>query len=156
MDTETNGRYFGGMGRIAGVTTEEIERRLIGAAALVFARRGYDGAGIAEITSEAGLSSGAVYSRFGSKAELFAANSICFLNSFENGHAVAMTFLKYLPSVFDLLSINHKPLICNHHQRRGCSCKRPQLRFAEYSIANHHFPSVLHQLAQAESLSGTG
>lgn len=61
------------MGRIAGVTTEEIEQRLIGAAALVFARRGYDGASIAEITSEAGLSSGAVYSRFGSKAELFAA-----------------------------------------------------------------------------------
>jgi AcrR family transcriptional regulator len=61
------------MGRIAGVTTEQTEQRLIDAAAAVFARRGYDGASIAEITSEAGLSSGAVYSRFGSKAELFAA-----------------------------------------------------------------------------------
>ncbi len=61
------------MGRIAGVTAEQTEQRLIGAAAAVFARRGYDGASIAEITSEAGLSSGAVYSRFGSKAELFAA-----------------------------------------------------------------------------------
>jgi AcrR family transcriptional regulator len=61
------------MGRIAGMTTAETGERLIGAAATVFARRGYDGASIAEITSEAGLSSGAVYSRFGSKAELFAA-----------------------------------------------------------------------------------
>lgn len=61
------------MGRIAGVTTEQTEQRLIAAAAAVFARRGYDGASIAEITSEAGLSSGSVYSRFGSKAELFVA-----------------------------------------------------------------------------------
>lgn len=61
------------MGRIAGVTTEETAARLLGAAASVFARRGYDGASIAEITSEAGLSTGAVYSRFESKAELFAA-----------------------------------------------------------------------------------
>jgi len=73
VDTETNVRYFAWMGRIAGVTTEQTEERLIAAAAAVFARHGYDGASIAEITSEAGLSSGAVYSRFGSKADLFAA-----------------------------------------------------------------------------------
>jgi len=73
VDRETNDHYFIEMGRIAGVTTEETSARLIEAAAQVFARRGYDRASIAEITSEAGLSSGAVYSRFGSKAELFAA-----------------------------------------------------------------------------------
>jgi AcrR family transcriptional regulator len=61
------------MGRIAGVSSEETRTRLLTAAAAVFGRRGYDGASIAEITSEAGLSSGAVYAHFGSKAALFAA-----------------------------------------------------------------------------------
>jgi AcrR family transcriptional regulator len=61
------------MGRIAGVTAEDTRRRLLDAAARVFARRGYDGSSIAEITSEAGLSSGAIYARYGSKAELFVA-----------------------------------------------------------------------------------
>ena len=61
------------MGRIAGVTPAETQGRLLDTAAKVFARRGYDGASIAEITSEAGLSSGAVYAHHGSKAELFVA-----------------------------------------------------------------------------------
>lgn len=55
------------------MTAEETRSRLLEAAAAVFGRRGYDGASIAEITSEAGLSSGAVYAHFGSKADLFAA-----------------------------------------------------------------------------------
>jgi AcrR family transcriptional regulator len=61
------------MGRIAGVTAEETRERLLQSAAAVFARKGYDGASIAEIVSESGLSSGAIYAHFGGKAELFAA-----------------------------------------------------------------------------------
>lgn len=61
------------MGRKAGVAAEETKASLLGAAAKVFARRGYEGASIAEITSEAGLTSGAIYAHYGSKAELFAA-----------------------------------------------------------------------------------
>lgn len=61
------------MGRIAGVTAEETRRRLLDAAASVFARKGYDGAGVAEIASQAGISAGAIYSHFPSKAELYAA-----------------------------------------------------------------------------------
>ena len=59
------------MGRKAGVAAEETKAALLEAAARVFARRGYDGASISEITSEAGLTSGAVYARYASKAELF-------------------------------------------------------------------------------------
>lgn len=59
------------MGRKAGVAAEETRAALLEAAAKVFARRGYDGASISEITSEAGLTSGAVYARYASKAELF-------------------------------------------------------------------------------------
>lgn len=61
------------MGRIAGVTPEETRDRVLQGAASVFAREGYDGASIAEIASAAGVSSGALYAHFGSKAELFAA-----------------------------------------------------------------------------------
>lgn len=61
------------MGRIAGVTAEETRDRLVSAAAAVFARRGYAAATIAELTSEAGLSSGALYAHFDGKADLFVA-----------------------------------------------------------------------------------
>ncbi|HVN49986.1 MAG TPA: helix-turn-helix domain-containing protein [Acidimicrobiales bacterium] len=47
-------------------------RRLIAAAAEVFAERGYDGAGVQEIARRAGLTTGAIYSRFSGKAELLA------------------------------------------------------------------------------------
>ncbi|HVF32083.1 MAG TPA: helix-turn-helix domain-containing protein [Acidimicrobiales bacterium] len=61
------------MGRHAGVTTEETRERLLRAAAVVFARLGYEKASISDITAEAGLSSGSIYGHFGSKAELFVA-----------------------------------------------------------------------------------
>lgn len=61
------------MGRKAGVAAADTRARLLSSAAKVFARRGYDGASIAEITSEAGLTSGAVYAHYESKAELFVA-----------------------------------------------------------------------------------
>jgi AcrR family transcriptional regulator len=46
---------------------------LIGAAARVFAQRGYSGASVEEIAEEAGYSHGAVYSNFEGKADLFLA-----------------------------------------------------------------------------------
>ena len=45
---------------------------LIRAATEVFAEKGYDGAGVAEIARRAGLTTGAIYSRFSGKAELLA------------------------------------------------------------------------------------
>lgn len=61
------------MGRIAGVTADETRERVLEGAAAVFARRGYDGASMAALADAAGVSSGAIYSHFGSKAELFVA-----------------------------------------------------------------------------------
>ena len=58
------------MGRVAGVTAEQTRDRLLRAAADVFAGRGYDGTRVAEIATAAGVSNGALYSHFGSKAEL--------------------------------------------------------------------------------------
>jgi AcrR family transcriptional regulator len=61
------------MGRIAGVTAAETRERLLRAAADAFARRGYDGTRVADIAAAAGVSSGALYAHFGSKAELLVA-----------------------------------------------------------------------------------
>ncbi len=65
---------FLAMGRIAGMTAEETRARLIEAAWRSFAERGYDGTRIAEIARDAGLSSGAIYAHYGSKAELLLAS----------------------------------------------------------------------------------
>ncbi|NJP97003.1 TetR/AcrR family transcriptional regulator [Nonomuraea sp. FMUSA5-5] len=61
------------MGRIAGVTAAETRERLLLAAAEVFAERGYDGTRVADIAAAAGVSNGALYAHFGSKAELLVA-----------------------------------------------------------------------------------
>src|SRR5256885_3470589 len=58
------------MGRIAGVTAAETRERLLRAAADVFAERGYEGTRVADIAAAAGVSNGALYAHFGSKAEL--------------------------------------------------------------------------------------
>jgi AcrR family transcriptional regulator len=52
---------------------EQTRELLLDAAAMVFARRGYHGASVEEIASEAGFSTGAVYSNFSGKEELFLA-----------------------------------------------------------------------------------
>jgi AcrR family transcriptional regulator len=58
------------MGRIPGVTAAETRERLLRAAADVFAQRGYDGTRVADIAVAAGVSNGAIYAHFASKAEL--------------------------------------------------------------------------------------
>lgn len=61
------------MGRIAGLTAAQTRDRLLRAAAQVFAERGYDGARVADIAAAAGVSNGALYAHFGSKADLLVA-----------------------------------------------------------------------------------
>jgi AcrR family transcriptional regulator len=62
------------MGRVAGVTSAETRARLLRAAADAFATRGYDGTRVADIAAAAGVSNGALYAHFGSKAELLVAS----------------------------------------------------------------------------------
>jgi AcrR family transcriptional regulator len=58
------------VGRIAGVAPGETKARLVDAAVQVFAERGYEGARVTDIARQAGLSSGAIYAHYSSKAEL--------------------------------------------------------------------------------------
>jgi TetR/AcrR family transcriptional repressor of uid operon len=53
-------------------TLADTEERLVTAAAQVFAERGYDGAGVHQIARRAGLTTGAIYSRYAGKAALLA------------------------------------------------------------------------------------
>jgi AcrR family transcriptional regulator len=64
--------------------------RLMGAATEVFAEKGYDRAGVAEIARRAGLTTGAIYSRFAGKAEL-----------------LAETIRRCAPEEFDVLFAEH-------------------------------------------------
>ncbi len=73
MSSWVGSRARESVGRRAGVTAEQTRDELIRAAAKVFARRGYEGATIAEIAAEAGLSSGAIYAHYEGKAGLFSA-----------------------------------------------------------------------------------
>ena len=52
---------------------DPIREKLITAAAEVFAEKGYEGAGVAEIARRAGYTTGAIYGRFTGKAELLLA-----------------------------------------------------------------------------------
>jgi AcrR family transcriptional regulator len=49
----------------------QTRKELLDAAAQVFARRGFDGASVEAVAEEAGFSTGAVYSNFDSKQDLF-------------------------------------------------------------------------------------
>jgi AcrR family transcriptional regulator len=61
------------MPRTAGATAAGTTQRLLRAAADVFAARGYDGTRVSDIAESAGLSNGALYTYFGSKAQLLVA-----------------------------------------------------------------------------------
>jgi AcrR family transcriptional regulator len=61
------------MGRIAGVAAAQTRERLLRAAADAFAEHGYDGTRVADIAAAAGVSNGAMYAHFASKADLLAA-----------------------------------------------------------------------------------
>jgi AcrR family transcriptional regulator len=56
-----------------GEKRRETRARILAAAGLVFARRGYNGASVDEIANEAGFTKGAVYYNFSSKEGLFLA-----------------------------------------------------------------------------------
>lgn len=58
--------------RAADAPVDPTTERLVRAAAEVFAEKGYEGAGVAEIARRAGFTTGAIYSRFSGKADLLA------------------------------------------------------------------------------------
>jgi AcrR family transcriptional regulator len=70
-------RYYSSVGRIAGLSPEETRQRVLAAAATVFGEHGYEGARMAQIAQVSGLSVGAIYNHYPSKADLLAAVVEC-------------------------------------------------------------------------------
>lgn len=93
------------MGRVAGMTVDETRGRLVDAATQVFAEQGYDGARTSEIARRAGLSTGAIYSQYETKAELLLEAIRCGapseLQRLLEGNADGKT----LPDVFEVLGV---------------------------------------------------
>src|SRR3954454_15019627 len=70
-----NNRYDRGMADRSSAAEppgDDARARLLRAATEVFAEKGYAGAGVAEIARRAGLTTGAIYSRYRGKDELLA------------------------------------------------------------------------------------
>ncbi|HMD51115.1 MAG TPA: TetR/AcrR family transcriptional regulator [Solirubrobacteraceae bacterium] len=71
-DTDLGARPYAVSGRMSrGQSRANTRDRLLGAARSVFARSGFHGASVEEIASEAGFSTGALYSNFDGKEDLF-------------------------------------------------------------------------------------
>ncbi|MEN4976180.1 TetR/AcrR family transcriptional regulator [Pantoea eucalypti] len=71
--------------------------RVVETASALFRERGYDGVGVAELMSAAGLTHGGFYKHFGSKADLLAEAMRCgFAQSAEKTQGVSReTFIEY-------------------------------------------------------------
>jgi AcrR family transcriptional regulator len=61
------------VGRRAGLTREDARRAILDSASTEFAERGYEGARLARIATAAGLSPGAIYNHYRTKADLLMA-----------------------------------------------------------------------------------
>jgi AcrR family transcriptional regulator len=87
------------------MTVDETRDRLVDAATQVFAEQGYDGARTSEIARRAGLSTGAIYSQYETKAELLLEAIRCGapseLQRLLEGDGDGRT----LPDVFEMLGV---------------------------------------------------
>ncbi|MEN3974912.1 TetR/AcrR family transcriptional regulator [Emcibacter sp. SYSU 3D8] len=72
----TGGLTARNLGRPEGATAEETRKRLLQAAATLFARNGLQGTTLGEIAGAAGLTAPAIYNHFSSKDDLFIA-AVC-------------------------------------------------------------------------------
>jgi len=72
-DTPVSGQPVSGQPASVEPVADDVGDRLVKAAAKVFAEKGYDGAGVQQIARAAGLTTGAIYSRYEGKAELLKA-----------------------------------------------------------------------------------
>jgi AcrR family transcriptional regulator len=108
--------------------------RLLEAAAEVFAERGYDRAGVAEIARRAGVTTGAIYSRYAGKAELLVAaldaHTTDELDSLFADH-------RFQGRAEDVLAIAGSHLV-----QRSCDSGRDSALLTEAFIAARRDPAV--------------
>jgi AcrR family transcriptional regulator len=126
------------VGRKAGVTADETKDQLLAAAARVFAQRGYQGARVSEIAAEAGLTTGAIYAHYPTKADLLA-DAIRSAGP----AAVASVFSTQSPdSILRMLEVLGAAL-------PSAKARRPRSMLIEYLAAAQQDPQVTEVLRQA-------
>jgi AcrR family transcriptional regulator len=116
---------------------DPLRERLLDAAAHVFAQKGYSGTRILDVVAEAGLSTGAVYGRFGSKNELLR-EAVCSRSA-----ARAPSEIAGASKVADLLvrgALQSTPL------------SDPEAMQLEAFVAARREPEVARAIAEAEEL----
>lgn len=97
------------------MAAEETRSRLLEAAAEVFAERGYDGARISDIAGRAGLTAGAIYNHYKSKADLLLAAVEA-----NSGHEIGRVLASdERIGVLDLLTMGGARLVAPDPQERG-------------------------------------
>ena len=124
------------------LTNSELSERLLAAAADLFAEKGYEQAGVAEIARRAGVTTGAIYSRYTGKADLLQ-------DAVKNHAPTEITRLLRAEdndqSPKDILADMGEHLLDDLHESTGI--------FIEALVAARRDPDlaiVLHQLATQE------
>ncbi|MBA0217418.1 TetR/AcrR family transcriptional regulator [Pectobacterium brasiliense] len=127
----------------------ENRMRIVETASVLFRERGYDGVGIAELMSAAGLTHGGFYKHFSSKADLMSeAMSYGFSHSIENTVGVDMAGF-----IEQYLSRKHRDSMGN-----GCVMSALGVDSARQSasIKESFAAGIENQLATLESENGAG
>ncbi|GKV90954.1 TetR/AcrR family transcriptional regulator [Pectobacterium carotovorum] len=127
----------------------ENRMRIVETASVLFRERGYDGVGIAELMSAAGLTHGGFYKHFSSKADLMSEAMSCgFSHSIENTVGVDMAGF-----VEQYLSRKHRDSMGN-----GCVMSALGVDSARQSasIKESFAAGIENQLAALENENGSG
>ncbi|MCH5051587.1 TetR/AcrR family transcriptional regulator [Pectobacterium aquaticum] len=127
----------------------ENRMRIVETASVLFRERGYDGVGIAELMSAAGLTHGGFYKHFSSKADLMSEAMSCgFSHSIENTVGVDMAGF-----VEQYLSRKHRDSMGN-----GCVMSALGVDSARQSasIKESFAVGIENQLATLENENGSG
>jgi AcrR family transcriptional regulator len=114
------------------------EDQLVAAAIEVFAERGYAGAGVAEIARRAGLTTGAIYSRYRGKADLL----VAALDSEMSRHLESVFAISGLETPTEVLSALASHLLTENHSKTDGL-------FLEAVVAARHEPELAEMLGRA-------
>ena len=154
------------LGRPEGATAEETRRRLLQAAAALFARNGLHGTTLGEIAGAAGLTAPAIYNHFASKDDLFVAAACGMFEEItaavEETAAVPGGWLARVSAVLDMIhELYREDMVL---QRLGMSamleCARDPDRFGAIRAARGRLEApfqaiVADAVAAGELPSGT-
>lgn len=148
------------LGRPEGATAEETRKRLLQAAAALFARNGLQGTTLGEIAGAAGLTAPAIYNHFSSKDDLFIAAACGMFEeiaaAIEETVDVPGGWLARVTAVLDMIHELYRDDMVL--QRLGMSalveCARDSDRFAAVRTARERIDAPFQRIARDAVAAG--